>query len=169
MDAAGLSAAAVLTLCGGACGRAMAGARRLRHLRLDALTGAVARLSLHMLEGLLPLKEALARTDDPVFAAVSAQLSEGRAARAAWEAAKPALTARGGALAALTDADTAALDRFFEGAGRVGLDEQRLLLEETRAALARQADVARALSRDQSRLYGSLGLLAGLAFSILLI
>lgn len=51
----------------------------------------------------------------------------------------------------------------------MGLDEQRLLLEETRAALARQADVARALSRDQSRLYGSLGLLAGLAFSILLI
>ena len=45
----------------------------------------------------------------------------------------------------LVEQQTAALERLFEGVGRSGRAEQRLLLAEARATLERQTGTARAL------------------------
>ena len=161
-----LIAAAVLSAACALAGRAVAGACVRRARTLAALIDGVQKLRLDMLDRLLPLREALSG-GHPAMRSVSESMT-GCGAMAAWRRAQGALTARGGALDCLTAPDLEALNELFEGLGESGAARQRILLsgaEETLVKLRREADKK---AQEESKLYATLGFLAGLSLSILL-
>ncbi len=161
-----LVAAALLSAACALAGRAVAGACVRRAKALAALTDSVQKLRVDMLDKLLPLKEALSN-GHPAMRAV-AEAMAGCGAGTAWRRAQETLTRRGAALDCLTAPDLEALGALFEGLGESGAAQQRILLAsamESLEALRRQADKK---AREESKLYATLGFLAGLSLAILL-
>jgi|GEM_PF-1545095 len=172
-----LIAAAILSAACALAGRAVAGACVRRAQALSQLLGSVQRLRVDMLDKLLPLREAL-QNGHPAMRAVAAEMAPMPAAMpaampaggagAAWRRARGALAARGGALDCLTAQDLDALGALFDGLGESGAAQQRILLSgalENLEALKAQADKK---AREESKLYTTLGFLAGLSLAILL-
>ena len=169
-----LIAAAILSAACALAGRAVAGACVRRAQALSQLLGSVQRLRVDMLDKLLPLREAL-QNGHPAMKAVAAEMATAMPAAmpaggagAAWRRARGALAARGGALDCLTAQDLDALGALFDGLGESGAAQQRILLSgalENLEALKAQADKK---AREESKLYTTLGFLAGLSLAILL-
>ena len=164
-----LTAAALLTLCGAAGGHSLASSRRLRVVQLESLLVGIGRLTVQMLEKMLPLKEALMASSCEAIAPVAANMTGGRMPLDAYLGAVQGLSARGGALSALTEEDTQVLEKMFEGLGASGASEQRLLLTGVQAQLDRLSQAARKTAEEQAKLYTSLGLISGLALSVCLL
>jgi len=161
-----LIAAAILSTACALAGRAVAGACVRRAKALVSLADSVQKLRVDMLDKLLPLKEAL-QNGHPAMRAVAGAMA-GCGAGAAWRRAKDELSARGGALDCLTAPDLEALGELFDGLGESGAAQQRILLAsamESLEALRREADKK---AREESKLYATLGFLAGLSLAILL-
>lgn len=161
-----LIAAALLSVACALAGRAVAGACVRRAKALAALTDSVQRLRVDMLDKLLPLKEAL-KNGHPAMRSV-AEAMTGCGAGTAWRNAKGALTGRGAALDCLTAPDLEALGALFDGLGESGAAQQRILIAsamESLDVLKREADKK---AREESKLYSTLGFLAGLSLAILL-
>lgn len=150
-----LIAASVLTLSGAGIGRALAASRRQRARNLESWLRAINRLEILMLEKLTPLKEALKACGCETFFRVGEGMESD--AFAAWKTGAP-----GG----LTPEDAEAMESFFSGIGRTGVSQQRLLFQETRGQLEALFRDAQRRADEQARLYGSLGLLSGLAVAI---
>ncbi len=161
-----LIAAALLSAACALAGRAVAGACVRRAQALGALMDSVQRLRVDMLDKLLPLREALS-TGHPVMRAVSEAMARGGAGQA-WRRVQGALTARGGALDCLTRQDLEALSTLFEGLGESGAAQQRILLSGALDALESLRGEADKKAREESKLYATLGFLAGLSLAILL-
>ncbi len=162
-----LIAAAVLSAACALAGRSMANACRRRAGTLRALIESVEKLRLSMLDKLLPLREALGG-GHPAMRRVAEVMGPGGAS-AAWLRIKADLTARGGALDCLTAPDVAALDELFSGLGESGVREQRILLSGALEALEKLRQEAEKKAREESKLYSTLGFLAGLSLAILLL
>ena len=90
-------------------------------------------------------------------------------ASAAWRRVREKLTRRGGALDCLTESDLAALTELFDGLGRSGQAEQRLLLDAALEALKHAQTDARAQMERANRLYPSVGLLVAATAVVLLL
>ena len=163
-----LVAAAALTLAGAAGGHALGAARRQRVRQVSDLRQGVERLTVNMLEKLLPLRQALTAAASPALTLV-AQRMEGRDPAQAFIAAREALVARDGPLSCLEGEELAALGRLFGQLGASGAAEQRLILREAALNLERVEGRARTKAEEQARLYGTLGLLAGLALAVCLL
>ncbi len=162
-----LIAAAMLAAACALAGRSVAGACRRRAATLRGLVEGVERLRLGMLEKLLPLCEALSGAH-PALRRVAEALGPGGAA-AAWRRRRAEMTARGGPLDCLAPPDLAALDELFSGLGASGAQEQRALLSTALEALERLWREADKKAREESKLYATLGFLAGLSLAILLL
>lgn len=163
-----LVAAAALTLSGAAGGHALGSARRQRVSQLSQLRQALGFLSVNMLEKMLPLRQALLSSGSPALAAVAGQM-EGLGPAQAYLAAKDRLTARDGPFSCLEAEELGVVGRLFAQLGATGAAEQRLLLREATLQLERIESRARVKADEQARLYGTLGLLAGLALAVCLL
>lgn len=163
-----LVAAAALTLSGAAGGHALGTARRQRVRQVSELRQGVERLSVNMLDKLLPLRQALAAAASPALDMV-AQGMEGRDPAQAFIAVRDQLVARDGPLSCLEGEELTALGSLFGQLGASGAAEQRLILREAALRLERLEGRARAKADEQARLYGTLGLLAGLALAVCLL
>lgn len=159
-------AAAALSIACMLAGRAAAGARVRRAATLAALIEGLKRLEIDMLDKLLPLKEAL-MNGHAVPRAV-AEAMRGCGAAEGWRRSRAALAARGGPLDCLTAEDLAALDALFDGLGATGSAQQRILIRGALEALAALRGEADRKAREESKLYSTLGLMAGLSLSILI-
>ncbi len=161
-----LIAAALLSVACALAGRAVAGACVRRAKALAALAESVKKLRVDMLDKLLPLKEAL-KNGHPAMRAV-AEAMAGCGAGTAWRRAKETLRERGAALDCLTAPDFEALGELFDGLGESGAAQQRILIAsamESLESLRREADKK---AKEESKLYATLGFLAGLSLAILL-
>jgi stage III sporulation protein AB len=161
-----LFAAAALSVACALAGRAVAGACVRRASTLGELIDSVRRLEVNMLDKLMPLREALQCGHEAMRAVADAM--QGCGASGAWHRAKEALLMRGGALDCLACEDVEALCTLFEGLGTSGAAQQRLLIGgaiESLQALKGEADKK---AREESKLYSTLGLLAGMSLAILL-
>ena len=167
---AGMKLALAMILTAACAGLGWSAAlRQTRRARaLTALRRAVIRLKEDMLEKRLPLREAMARSEHPLFTRASGG-AEGIEPDEALREAAHALAARGGALDSLAREDMAALDRLAGGLGRGGADRQRLLLSETEEELSALENAAARLAAERNRLYVSLGALGGLALAVMLV
>lgn len=159
-------AAAALSVASMLAGRAVAGACVRRAQTLGALIEALKKLEVDMLDRLLPLREALQGGHAAMRAVAEAM--KGCPASEAWRRAGAALTARGGALDCLTAPDMTALTELFDGLGASGAAQQRILIGGALESLEALRGEADRKAREESKLYATLGLLAGLSLSILL-
>ena len=161
-----LFAAAALAAACALAGRAVAQSCVRRAATLVQLIESVQKLRVDMLDKLLPLKEALMNGHAAMREVAEAMANKG--ACAAWREAEGALTRRGGALDSLTSPDLAALAALFDGLGESGAAAQRILLGGALEALEALRREAEKKAREESKLYASLGFLAGLSLAILL-
>lgn len=162
-----LGAAAVMTLCCFLIGRALADAQSRRVQALGEWREALERLHLTMLEHLTPLTQALLASSCASMRAVGERMQAERCSPdAAWQDVRAQWRARGQALDCLEGSDFQALDRLFEGLGETGRSSQQRLLDQTTEELSLLQQAARQKLKEQGKLYGSLGALAGLALSI---
>lgn len=153
-----------VALCWGV-GRALAGGLERRERVILALMDAIQLLRIHMLDGLSPLRAALEQARFAPFREIGKKMGTGGIADA-WRCTRGRLIGRGGAMDSLGTEETAVLDRFFEGLGISGKQEQEALFSQTLRDLGRLGEEARRNSRDKAKLYGTLGILAGLALGI---
>lgn len=165
-----IAAAAALTGAGALIGRAFSSAARRRASELHSLAGAISQLSRLMIDMKLPLPEALSRAGHELFAKAGMLLSEqsGASPGECFTEAYNSMAARGQPLDCLLEPDGEALYNMFAALGAGSARSQA-------AMLAASADEVRALSEaaakkrdEQGKLYMSLGALAGLALSILI-
>ena len=161
-------AAAALTLSGAAGGHALGSARKQRVTQLCAMRQALGYLGVNMLEKLLPLRQALSLSESPALGKVAAAM-EGLGPAQAYLSVKDQLIARDGPLSCMEEEELGVLGRLFAQLGATGASEQRLLLREASAQLERIEGRARVKADEQARLYGTLGLLAGLALAVCLL
>lgn len=160
---------AILIVCGALTGAAAADGRRRRLRTLGRLTEAVRLLCVRMLERAEPLRSALERTGEETFGEIARAMDDLTDASAAWRRVREKLTRRGGALDCLTESDLAALTELFDGLGRSGQAEQRLLLDAALEALKHAQTDARAQMERANRLYPSVGLLVAATAVVLLL
>ena len=153
-----------VALCWGV-GRALAGGLERRERVILALMDAIQLLRIHMLDGLSPLRAALEQSRFAPFQKIGKEMGPEGIARA-WECAREGMIGRGGAMDSLQTEEISVLDRFFEGLGISGKREQEALFSQTLRDLGRRGEEAGKNSRDKAKLYGTLGILAGLALGI---
>lgn len=160
---------AILIVCGALTGLAAADGARRRLRLLGRLTEAVRLLRVRMLERAEPLRSALERTEEATFGEIARAMDDLTDASAAWRRVREKLTRRGGTLDCLTESDLAALTELFDGLGRSGRAEQRLLLDAALEALKHAQTDARSQMERANRLYPSVGLLVAATAVVLLL
>lgn len=163
-----IGAACVMTASGAWGGKMLAGAQERRARALHEAGEAVRRLKVEMLERNMPLKEALAVCGG-LFSSAAEEMESGSGPGCAYEQAMDRLSARGGSLDCLTEADRTALRRLFSGLGEGGAQAQRLLLEDAQEELERLEKQAVRKREEQGKLYGSLGALSGIALALIML
>lgn len=156
---------AACTLCGYAISES---ASRRKNL-LGKLIGALRILRIEMYHRRIPLKDALAQTQFPLFHSIAESLEESETVFEAWEKIHKDTNVRGGATDCLMQNDRAALDRLFCHLGMSGCEEQAEAIDSCLYALQELLDEAKERVRQSSKLYSSLGFLTGLALAILMI
>ena len=152
---------AVMLLCTMA-GRTFA-ARNARRARLLAeFMDALQMLRVHMLDRLMPLSAALIRSQSPVLRDMGQDIDSAGAA-AAWQKFKAREMKRGGRLDCLSQRDAQVLDELFGVLGGSGRSEQKQVIDAAIRELGILEAAARAESGEKSKLYTTLGALAGAA------
>ena len=149
----------------GACALAGRSLARVDHRRARILAETMDGLQLlrvHMLDELVPLENALARSEAFILAQTG-QFMAGRSAYEAWHDVSMRETARGGMLDSLAADDCEAMDRFFVHLGRSSREEQRQVFESAIRELGVLESRARGDGMQKNRLYTALGALAGAA------
>lgn len=146
-------------------GRAFAGSNTRRARLLAELMDALQMLRVHMLERLMPLGTALSRSQSQILSEMGAA-ADSVGAAAAWNDVKSRELRRGGGLDCLSGADIKVLDGLFEALGTTGRSEQRPVIDGAIKELGLLEAEARAGSGEKSRLYTTLGALAGAAVVI---
>lgn len=154
--------AAVVVVGATLCGKALSDAARLRAKTLRELTEDVRLLRVHMVSMFEPVPDSMARANSSILQKVSEGMKTGLSAAAAWE--KLRMKAH-----VLSREDREALDGLFEQLGESGRESQDALLTGTAEKLARLAEAAEERARAAERLYGTLGLLVGLALALIVI
>ncbi len=154
------------------CAMGLAGVRvgdgyRRREKLLSQLIRELDRLEEQMLLRQRALGEALRQKDMPLLCGL-AEAAERDGAAAAWadfclREAKP-----GGQLEAMEDAERGIMDAFWADLGLLIRRQQKNRFDETREALARLHGKAREETARRAKLYGSLGVLLGLAVVVML-
>ena len=157
--------AAVVVIGGGLCGKALSDAARLRARTLRALMEDVRLIRVHMVSMFEPVPDSLARASADLLRQVAEGMRGGHSAAGAWKAIRPAAGVR----YALDREDREALDALFDQLGESGRESQDALLTGAAEKLERLADAAEERARAAGRLYGTLGLLAGLLLAVIAI
>ena len=157
--------ACVIAIASMMIGRAYAsgGARRAR--LLSGMMDALQIMRVMMLDRLMPLKTVLVQSASPVFRCIGKQMEDSSAADA-WRDVRTAQRQRGGLIDCLAEEDLCALDALFEGLGVSGRAQQEVLISNALKAFGCLEAEARKNGLEKSRLYTTLGLLAGIAIAI---
>lgn len=153
--------AAVVSACA-MTGRALARVDMRRSRILAETMDGLQMLRVHMLDDLMPVDTALARSQSYVLKAIGESLGSGSVFEA-WQAVSRRETARGGKLDSLAAGDCEVLDRLFLRLGNTSADEQRLLFEGAIKEIGALESASRGDMAQKNRLYTALGALAGAA------
>jgi len=153
--------AAIIGACAMA-GRSLARVDMRRSGLLAETMDGLQLLRVHMLDDLMPVDTALARSQSYVMNAVGECL-DGGSAYDAWQIVSRRETARGGKLDCLTAGDCEVLDRFFLRLGNSSVDEQRLIFDSAIKEMGALESASRTDGVQKNRLYTALGALAGAA------
>lgn len=154
------------------CAMGLAGVRigdgyRQRERLLAELVRELTRLEEQMLLRQQALGEALRQKDMLLFSNLAdAVVADG--AEAAWTEFCLRESAPGGRLEAMEPPERAAMDAFWAELGLLIRRQQQNRFDETREALTRLHAQAREEAAQRARLYGSLGVLLGLAAVVML-
>ena len=163
----------ILALClvlGSAlCGKALADGARRRARTLTALEEGTRRLKIHMTSLFEPVRDALERSDCPLFTLVGEAMEGGLSAGEGWLRAQRRASRRGGPIDALDEGDRQLLDRLFARLGQSGREEQEALLDASAREVARLRDGALKKAGEADRLYVTLGFLIGLMLALIVI
>ncbi len=163
----------ILALClvlGSAlCGKALADGARRRARTLTALEEGTRRLKIHMTSLLEPVRDALERSDCPLYALVGEAMEGGLSAGEGWLRAQRRASRRGGPIDALDEGDRQLLDRLFARLGQSGREEQEALLDAALRGLEERRDEAAGKARQAERLYLTLGLLTGIMLALVVL
>ena len=151
------------------CGRAAAGAARRRVETLEDLLRGVRRLKHNMTHMLETVERALRAADCPILDRVSDALEPGGGAAEAWRRVLRRERRRGGLCDALTREDEMLLSRLFQQLGESGREAQEILLSDAIEEIKRALERARPRAAEAERLYGTLGVLAGLLIALVVI
>lgn len=155
---------AVIVFCTMA-GRAFAGGNARRAKLLAEMMDALQMLRVHMLDRLMPLGTALSRSQSHILNEMGTAVDKTGAA-AAWSEIKSRELRRGGRLDCLSGRDIQVLDGLFEALGTTGRSEQKPVIDGAIKELGILEAEARSKSGEKSRLYTTLGALAGVAVVI---
>ncbi len=163
----------ILALClvlGSAlCGKALADGARRRARTLTALEEGTRRLKIHMTSLFEPVRDALERSDCPLYTLVGSEMEGGLSAGESWLRAQRRASRRGGPIDALDEGDRQLLDRLFARLGQSGREEQEELLDAALRALGQRRDDAAEKARQAERLYLALGLLTGIMLALVVL
>ena len=150
------------------CGHALAGTAEHRKQLLESILSALRMLRIQ-LNSMTRLEDALAATQLPLFISVSKKLQFERSAWDAWSKVRHPEHIHKCKASCLTEQDLFALDRLFTHLGICSREEQTDSIQGCIASLEEAHSQAKERSDQVGRLYPSLGFLAGLALSILMI
>lgn len=153
--------AAVVGACAMA-GRALAKVDTRRSGMLAEMMDGLQLLRVYMLDELMPLDMALARSQAYVLREVGGSMNGGTAYDA-WQDVSRRETARGGKLDSLSADDCEVLDRFFRRLGDSSIEEQRQLFDAAIREIGSLESISRTESAQKNRLFTALGALAGAA------
>ena len=160
-----LALAAVVILCCALAGRAVAAGSLRRGRALRQIMDSLQLLRIHMLDRSLPLPLAMGQVQDTLMQTMAGAL-KGGSCSAAWQRTQAQLCKKGAALDCLTGGDCLVLQELFSALGRGGREEQKRLFETALRELGRLEEESVLQGRRQSRLYTSLGALAGAAVAV---
>ena len=150
------------------CGHALTRVSERRTQLLESLLCALRILRIE-LSGMISLGVALSETHCSLFLSVSEKLSSDKSAFEAWRNVRKSECIRGCKADCLTTQDLLALDRLFSRLGTCCCEEQNESILNCIASLEESYAQAKEHSCQIGKLYTSLGFLAGLAITILLI
>ena len=153
--------AAIIGACAMA-GRSLARVDQRRSKLLADTMDGLQILRIRMLDELMPLEDALTRSETIILSQTGRYMN-GRSASDAWKDVQKKETIRGGKMDSLGKDDIAVMDRFFMRLGGSSRDEQRQLFDVAIRELGELENSARCDSMQKNRLYTALGALAGAA------
>lgn len=160
-----------LTAFSALAGRALAGANIKRAAQLRVLMDDIQYLRAATLERLLPLSNALMEMKSPYLKLMSQKLGEEgvTSAQSGWASIKDAQLKRGGALEGYMEEDLEPLDALFAALSVSGRRVHEAQYAQALERLGRREEYYQVLGKEKLKLHTSLGALAGLALSVLLI
>lgn len=146
-------------------GYALAGAASRRAKLVSGILNAMRLLQAEMLENLMPLSDALQKSDSSAFKQTGERLKH-MPVKQAWRSVRTELSERGGELDSLTHEDILPLDMFFDGVGTSGNAALSELFANVIRAMERRELEAREQCSARNKLYTRMGLLTGLLIAL---
>ena len=151
------------------CGHALAGAALRRKKLVAELLTAMRILRIEIASALNSLEYSLKQTDQPLFVLVSENLASSSCVLDAWMTVRNRECVHGGCADCLSPRVLSALDRLFEQLGISGREEQAESVHNCILTLEESYAESKERAAQVGKLYTSLGFLAGLSLSILMI
>ncbi len=165
-----LLAAALLTFCAAFAGRAFASSHMRAADAIRMLMDDLQLLRSSTLERLLPMHGALAETRfKPLRLTGEHMQKSGVSAFDAWALVCESERGRGGSLEYMSDDDVTEVSKLFRALNSLGRRDHEAQYSQALSRLGKCEEAARQRGREKLRLYASLGALAGLAVSVMLI
>ncbi len=165
-----LLAAALVTFCAAFAGRAFAASHMRAADALGMLMDDLQLLRSMTLERLLPMHSALAEMRfKPLRLAGEHMRRSSISAYDAWALVCDSERKRGGSLEYMTDDDASEVSKLFQALGSLSRRDHEAQYSQALSRLGKCEEAARQRGREKLRLYASLGALAGLAVSVMLI
>lgn len=158
-----------IVIAGALCGRSLAWSAERRCRMLCEMVNALRMLRIRIVGQMEPLGRALEQSGLSLFSAVGKRLLEGKSALDSWHAVLREERQRGHDADCLTKPELTALDRLFECLGESGRAEQDQAVRACIEALEEIRIQAAERAAQTGKLYGSIGLLTGMAITVMMI